>query len=96
MTLVDSGGRVDQTMGNINTMCKALKFMPGTNVYAVCHRSIAWLLEAGEHTIEIPQNLVDLHQWCSYVPINGSCTVTTQGFKWDLGKIQIIISNYLY
>lgn len=73
-------------MANINTMCKALTLMPDINVYAVCDLSMSWLLEAGEHTIDIPQKFVDQRRWCSYVPINGCCSVSTQGFMWDLGK----------
>lgn len=85
VTLVDSGGRIDHIMANINTMCKALDLLPaGTHVYAMCGESISWLLQPGDHCIEVPSDLVRAQRWCSYVPIGGTCTVTTTGFKWNL------------
>lgn len=87
VTLVDSSGRIDHIMANINTMCKALELLPGgTEVLVVCGESMSWLLEAGEHRIEVPAELVRAQRWCSYVPIAGACTVTTTGFKWDLSE----------
>lgn len=89
VTLVDSSGRIDHIMANINTMCKALELLPaGTEVLVMCGESMSWLLEAGEHCIEVPPALVRAQRWCSYVPIGGACTVTTTGFKWDLSEYQ--------
>lgn len=48
---------------------------------------MAWVLNAGQHVIHIPQEFVDKQMWCSYVPIDGKCCVSTTGFKWDLGEI---------
>lgn len=61
--------------------------LPGeATVFALSAESLSWVLSPGEHIIEVPAELVERKSWCSYVPLNGPCTVTTTGFKWDLGE----------
>lgn len=88
VTLVDTGGRIDHIMANINTMCHALELLPpNSNVYGLCSKSMSWLLTPGvEHIIEVPASLVQQQRWCSFVPIGGASRVTTTGLKWNLGE----------
>lgn len=81
--MTDFGGRIDQTLSQINTLFKQ-PVPDDVNVYLMSHDAVAWLLWPGEHEIIVPQEFVTNEYWCSYVPMNGRCCVTTNGFKWDL------------
>lgn len=81
--ITDLGGRIDQTLAQIDTLFK--QFVPDhVRVYLRSHHTIAWLLLPGQHDIIVPEECVEKHLWCSYIPMNGKCNVTTTGFKWDL------------
>ncbi|XP_017774131.1 PREDICTED: thiamin pyrophosphokinase 1 [Nicrophorus vespilloides] len=84
LVLTETSGRLDQILSNVNTLYKAKKFMPQTNVYLVCPDSVSWLLDEGEHSIKIPAQLRKDKVWCGLIPIGGACRVTTTGLKWNL------------
>lgn len=85
MVLLDTSGRIDHIFAHINTLVKARAFLENNSIYMLCKDSIAWLLNAGRHTIHIPKQFVDKKLWCSFVPVNGKCCVSTTGLKWNLG-----------
>ncbi|KAJ6633544.1 Thiamine pyrophosphokinase 1 [Pseudolycoriella hygida] len=84
VVLQDTSGRIDHIFAHISTLVKARQFIPNVNIYVISQDSISWLLNAGDHVIHIPQEFVDKHLWCSFVPIDGKCCVTTSGFMWNL------------
>ena len=81
--MTDFGGRIDQTMSQINTLFKR-PIPDHINVFLWSHQTLAWLLEPGQHEILIPVDFVAKEFWCSYIPMNGQTVVTTIGLKWDL------------
>lgn len=87
ITVLDYSGRVDHILSQINTLHKAANFLNDTNLFLLTRNSLAWLLHPGQHTIQIPDRFVAEQYWCSYVPVGDRCCVTTNGLKWDLGKI---------
>lgn len=94
IVVCQTSGRLDQIMGNINTMflCKERKLLPTTtNLYLMSDDSLSWLLFPGTHTIEIPEH-VRKHKkpWCSLVPVGEKCeSVTTSGLKWNLDNASL-------
>lgn len=84
--LGDTSGRFDQIIANINTLYKASKFMPNTNIYQIASNSITFLLPPGTHTIGIPLNLREKQEWCALIPLGAPCIASSTGLKWNLGK----------
>lgn len=83
LMMTDFGGRIDQTISQIQTLFKWP--LSGTvNVYLRSHDTLAWLLWPGQHEINVSQELATNENWCSYIPMNGCCCVTTTGLKYDL------------
>lgn len=82
--ITDFGGRIDQTLAQIDTLFKRSIVSEDVNVYLRSHHTIAWLLLPGQHEIIVPEEYVEKQLWCSYIPMNGKSIVTTTGFKWDL------------
>ncbi|XP_006816711.1 thiamine pyrophosphokinase 1-like [Saccoglossus kowalevskii] len=81
------GGRLDHTFANINTLYLAseLTHLP---VYLMGEENIAFLLQSGEHVIEV--NDVNHHSWCGLLPVGRPCrSVTTCGLKWNLNKSEM-------
>lgn len=91
VALVDTSGRLDQIVANINTLFKARCIMPDVKVIQMASNSLTWLLAEGTHQIHIPQLLRKHDDWCALIPVGNPCRVTTTGLKWNLGKI---ISSY--
>lgn len=81
--MTDFGGRIDQTLSQINTLFNA-PVPDHVRLYLRSHQTIAWLLQPGQNEINVPKNYVLEQIWCSYVPISGDCNVTTTGLKYDL------------
>jgi len=52
-------------------------------VFAVTDDNIGWVLDSGEHEIEIDHDI--LGQTCGLLPVGIDCTVlSTSGLKWNL------------
>ncbi|KAH8359397.1 hypothetical protein KR093_006505 [Drosophila rubida] len=84
----DCSGRLDQIMGNLNTLYKMQK--ETCNVYLLSGNSITWLLRPGKHTIQIPLDLVTNQRWCALMPVGSTAhNVTTTGLKWNLYHAQL-------
>lgn len=92
--MTDFGGRIDQTMSQVNTLFK--QSLPNNvKVYLRSHDTLAWLLWPGSHQITIPQELVTEEIWCGYIPMNGESCVTTTGLKYDIGIISFLFDLFL-
>ncbi|KAL0832635.1 hypothetical protein ABMA28_000831 [Loxostege sticticalis] len=89
VTICQSSGRLDQILGNIQTLFLAKEktlLRPNTRLYIMTDDAVSWLLCPGHHIISIPEP-TRLHKraWCSLVPIGATCTnMTTSGLKWNL------------
>ncbi|XP_031635931.1 thiamin pyrophosphokinase 1 [Contarinia nasturtii] len=83
LIVTDFGGRIDQTMSQINTLFKR-PLSESVNVYLQSHDTLAWLLFPGQHKINVPPEFVTNEVWCGYIPMDGSSCVTTSGLKYDL------------
>ncbi|XP_037868637.1 thiamin pyrophosphokinase 1 isoform X2 [Bombyx mori] len=84
-----ASGRLDQILGNIQTLYLAEKqhlLHPETKLYLMSGDSLSWLLEPGNHIISIPEETRKHNRaWCSLVPIGETChSVTTSGLMWNL------------
>lgn len=76
------GGRIDQTLGNINTLFNARE-MTDRPLYLMSEDSLACLLEPGEHLIDVTTGMEG--HWCGLLPVGGKCScITTTGLKWNL------------
>lgn len=94
IAIVQSSGRIDQILGNIQTLhlVKEMNlFQPHTKMYILSDDSISWLLEPGDHIINVPEESRRVKKaWCALVPIGEACqNVTTSGLKWNLDKQQL-------
>ncbi|XP_037091687.1 thiamin pyrophosphokinase 1-like [Pollicipes pollicipes] len=82
MAVVDTSGRLDQIMANVNTLFTAARLL-SVPVFQVACDSLSWLLAAGRHVIRLPAEL--RRSWCSLVPVGGPATdVSTSGLQWNL------------
>ncbi|KAF8071725.1 thiamine pyrophosphokinase [Lyophyllum atratum] len=74
-------GRLDQTIHTLSYLHKLRKTR--TRVFAVTDDNVGWVLDAGEHVIEIDHDL--LGQTCGLLPVGIDSTVlTTSGLRWNL------------
>ncbi|XP_026737262.1 thiamin pyrophosphokinase 1 isoform X2 [Trichoplusia ni] len=89
VTFAQNSGRLDQVLGNIQTLFLArdkLLIAPKIKIYLISDDSISWLLSPGEHVILISEEVRKSKRvWCSLVPIGEACErVTSTGLKWNL------------
>lgn len=71
-------GRFDQTVATCNTMLKLDRKAP---TYIISEDSLAWVLPAGAHLIEIDQTTMG--ETCGLLPLSGPSRIRTEGLKWD-------------
>ncbi|XP_065337603.1 thiamin pyrophosphokinase 1 [Cloeon dipterum] len=82
ISLVETSGRIDQIMANINTLFKSKNILH-CPVYQLASNSISWLLQEGHHKILIPSQYNN--KTCSLVPVGSPAKhVTSTGLKWNL------------
>ncbi|XP_047526268.1 thiamin pyrophosphokinase 1 isoform X1 [Pieris napi] len=91
VTLGQNSGRIDQILGNIQTLFLVREMHilpPKTNVYIMSDDTVSWLLSPGDHVIFVPEETRTFKRsWCSLVPVGESCdAVTTSGLKWNLNN----------
>ncbi|CAB3236828.1 unnamed protein product [Arctia plantaginis] len=89
IAFAQGSGRLDQTIGNIQSLFLArdkLLLDPHTKVFILSDDSLSWLLNPGEHTIIVPKSTLKYKRaWCSLIPIGEPCKyVTSTGLKWNL------------
>ncbi|OQR66795.1 thiamin pyrophosphokinase 1-like [Tropilaelaps mercedesae] len=81
-----SSGRLDQIMGNVNTLCNSEKFMRA-DIVLHAGDEITWILRKGRHRILTPESARG--GYCGIIPIGRPVTVTSRGLKWDLNSTQL-------
>lgn len=92
--IVDTCGRLDQILANINALFKSASIVNETRVFLVADTSLTWLLAPGTHSICIPERLRDAQDWCAMIPIGNPCTLTTTGLKWNLSNASITYLSF--
>lgn len=74
-------GRLDQTMHTLSYLHKLRKVRD--RVYAVTDDNVGWVLDSGEHHIEIDHSVLGVT--CGLLPVGIDSTVlSTCGLRWDL------------
>ncbi|XP_076292019.1 thiamine pyrophosphokinase 1-like [Lasioglossum baleicum] len=84
---VDSSGRFDHILANVNTLYKSDKLIGEIQVIQVANNSLTWILRPGFHSISIPNILVESNSWCGLLPIGSPVNhISTTGLKWNLNN----------
>ncbi|XP_050670154.1 thiamin pyrophosphokinase 1 isoform X2 [Leptidea sinapis] len=90
VALCQNSGRVDQILGNIQTLflVQKRKMLTNTNLYLMSDNAISFLLSPGDHVIQIPEETrAHPKAWCCLIPVGEPChTVSTSGLKWNLSR----------
>jgi len=74
-------GRLDQTIHTLSYLHKLRK--KRERVFVVTDDNVGWVLDAGEHTLEIDHELLGLT--CGLLPVGIDSTyLTTSGLRWNL------------
>jgi len=79
---VETSGRLDQVMANLETLFLAPAILPKP-VYLISSLGISWLLPAGRHEIQSAGFVTDTTN-CGLIPLDGRAVVTTEGLKWNM------------
>ena len=79
---VETSGRLDQVMANLETLFHAPSLLT-TPVFLISSLSISWLLPTGRHQIH-SAGFVSEKTNCGLIPLDGRTVVTTTGLKWNL------------
>lgn len=87
---MDSCGRLDQILANINALFKSNNDVGLSRIFLVAETSFTWLLSKGLHSISIPKELREEREWCALLPVGTPCLVTTTGLKWNLSTLLTI------
>ncbi|KAI5120207.1 hypothetical protein M0805_006313 [Coniferiporia weirii] len=78
-------GRIDQTIHTMSYLHKLRKLRKHT--YVVTDDNVGWVLDEGEHLIEIDSNLVG--PTCGILPVGvASSVITTRGLRWNLDEFE--------
>lgn len=58
-------------------------------VIMLCKGSLIWLLNSGDHRIEVAKDVIlnSKRAWCGLIPLGHPAIVTTSGLKWNLGRV---------
>ncbi|KAJ7650346.1 thiamine pyrophosphokinase, partial [Roridomyces roridus] len=74
-------GRLDQTIHTLSYLFKLRKTRK--RVFAVSDENVGWILNSGEHTIQVDHNI--LGPTCGLLPVGIQSTVlSTTGLRWNL------------
>ena len=92
---VESSGRLDQIMANIQTLFLAqdlLHSRPVTSdvsapvpVFQLSSSTLSWLLAPGHHKI-VTRECVSARSHCGLIPLDGRAVVSSSGLKWNLDQ----------
>jgi len=89
-------GRLDQTIHTLSYVHKLRK--DRNRVFVVTDNDVGWVLDSGEHEIEIDHEV--LGQTCGLLPVGIDYTVlSTSGLQWNLSRWndrQLLISTYIF
>lgn len=72
------GGRFDQTMSSINTLCQFKE----REVYLLGSSNCISLLSEGSHEFILTKGMEGPH--CGLIPMAGKSRLRTKGLKWDM------------
>ena len=104
LAFVETGGRMDHVMGNIQSLFLATKLAPELPpVYLCSSHCISWLLPPGTapsflHLAPCTLHLPGQHRLavpqpaplhCGLVPLHGPAIVSTTGLQWDITHQQL-------
>ncbi|KAG0729432.1 thiamine pyrophosphokinase 1 [Chionoecetes opilio] len=80
-----NNNRFDHVLAIVATLYKACE-MATTPVVVVWGGSLFWVLQPGQHRIQVPPELCrePSASWCGLVPVGQPATATTTGLKWNL------------
>ncbi|XP_058790881.1 thiamin pyrophosphokinase 1-like isoform X2 [Phymastichus coffea] len=94
---VDTSGRFDHIISNINTLYKTDSILnPHIQVIQISSNSMTWVLKPGKHKIHIPDALIARQTWCSLIPFGTSTSdIRTTGLKWNLDNIHTSFGGLL-
>ncbi|XP_074094024.1 thiamine pyrophosphokinase 1 isoform X1 [Cotesia typhae] len=83
---VESSGRLDHIMGNLDTLYKSEKIIEDDKtIILVASNSLTWLLKSGYHTIKIPRVLIEDNSWAGLLPVGSSVkNISSTGLKYNL------------
>uniref|UniRef100_UPI00358FA985 thiamine pyrophosphokinase 1 isoform X3 n=1 Tax=Myxine glutinosa TaxID=7769 RepID=UPI00358FA985 len=82
VTIGGLGGRFDQIMASLETLCH-VQTADTPPIVVIQQTSLVCLLLPGSHTLRVNTGIEK--GWCGLIPIDGSCDhVTTSGLKWNL------------
>ena len=81
---VESSGRLDQIMANIQTLFLAPDLL-SKPVFLISSKTLSWVLAPGHHEISVSDSVSD-HSHCGLIPLDGRAVVTTTGLKWNLAQ----------
>lgn len=87
MTICEFTGRLDQILGNLNTLHKNVFIEDFSQVqptvYLMSSDNLSWLLPAKhENTIGFENEKPDIT--CGIMPLQGPTTYISKGLQWDL------------
>jgi len=88
---VENSGRLDQIMGNVQTLFLAKEII-ALPVFLISSSSLTWLLSKGQHKIKC-KDLVTNESHCGLIPLDGKSVVTTTGLKWNLSEDELRFGN---
>lgn len=93
VAFVETGGRVDHVMGNLQSLALVPALAPALcPTYLCSSHSLSWLLAPGSHRMSVPASRP---QHCGLIPIDGEATVTTTGLRWNLNSQPLRFGNLI-
>lgn len=73
------GGRLDHTLGNLNSLYQN----PAEDIVLLGEGNIVRLLREGTTHVRVDIDAEGLH--CGVIPLNETVIVSSKGLKWDMG-----------
>lgn len=88
--------RFDHIMANLATLFKVDKLIP-VPVIMLCKGSLIWLLNSGDHRIEVAKDVIlnSKRAWCGLIPLGHPAIVTTSGLKWNLDNQELSFGSLI-
>eukprot|EP00118_Oscarella_pearsei_P012346 m.90370 g.90370 ORF g.90370 m.90370 type:complete len:246 (+) comp36644_c0_seq3:12-749(+) len=94
LVLCSTDGRLDHILAIVQTLYLTHRMEPDTAIVLVCSNSLSFLMQPGEHVINVKSNLRG--DWCGLIPIGQPCeSVTTSGLKWNLSNQRLAFGELI-
>jgi thiamine pyrophosphokinase len=94
----EHSGRLDQIFGIFETLFHAgsIKGLENKPIFVVSSHSVEWLLQSGDHSINIPQRHQADKLHCGLIPLGEPCPgIKTEGLKWNLDGSVLLAFGHL-